>query len=55
LNTKSENNVNKYVGGLIAMHWQWTYAQKLSVVSIYQATCKVAESVWGWQGFGVFG
>jgi len=24
LNTKSENNDNKHVGGLIMMYWKWT-------------------------------
>ena len=35
MNTKSENNVNKHVVGLITMHWQRVYAQK-SEVSIYK-------------------
>ena len=38
LNTKSENNVNRYVGGLITMHWQWTYTWMPSEVSIYKGT-----------------
>jgi len=39
LNTRniSENTANEHVGGLITMHWQWTYAWKTEV-SIYETT-----------------
>ena len=35
---KSENNNNKYVGWLTAMHWQVKYARNLTKVSIYEVT-----------------
>jgi len=33
VNTKSENNNNKYVGKLITMHWHRIYARNPSEVS----------------------
>jgi len=35
-NTKSENHINKHVGGLIAMYWQQIYSWKKLEVSIYK-------------------
>jgi len=40
LNTKSENNNNKHVGGITMMHWQQTYVQNPSLeVCIYKVMC----------------
>jgi len=35
LNTKSENNTNEHVGGLVMMHWQCTKAVKGEYLQSY--------------------